>query len=115
MKTWRNFTVVWLCVACVACASLGLAPAKSFDDRLAYAYGSNTALRTAATNSLTAGSISSGDAEEVLKLTDQARALLDAAKLASASGDPQTADGKLLLATNILTQLRVYLGSRGVT
>lgn len=114
MKALHLNVLMVACLLFVGCTSMGLAPAKSFDDKLAYAYGTNTALRSAATNSLSAGSLSSDDAEEVLRLTDQARALLDSAKLASASGDPTTADGKLLLATNILTQLRAYLTSRGV-
>jgi hypothetical protein len=45
----------------------------------------------------------------VLKSTDSARELLDAAKVASGGGDIQTAEGRLALATNVLTELQAYL------
>jgi hypothetical protein len=90
-----------------ACAAL--APAKSFDDRLAYAYGAHTAVLAAAANSLSVHELSSTDAEQVLKLADDSRRVLDAARLAAGAGDVKTAEGQLALATNILTQLQTYL------
>lgn len=96
------------------CAQLGLATAKSFDERLAYAYGVNTAVREASTSALNAKTIASTDMEHVLKLTDEARGILDAARVASRVGDLQTAEARLLLATNILAELQAYLRNRGV-
>jgi hypothetical protein len=49
---------------------------------------------------------------QVLKLADESRALLDAARAAAKVGDPTTANGKLVLATSILTQLQTYLRSK---
>lgn len=88
------------------CAQLGLAPAQSFDQKLAYAYGVSIAVQQAATSELVAKQITKEDAQQVLSLHDQARALLDAARLV---GDPTEAQNKLLLATQILTQLQLYL------
>ena len=94
------------------CAQLGLAPAQSFDQKLAYAYGTHIAVQQTATQALTAGDITSADAEQVLKLADESRALLDGARAASGAGDPSTAEGRLVLATTILTQLQAYLRSK---
>lgn len=93
------------------CASLGLAPAESFEQKLAYQYGIHTAVQQAASQALNDRAISSADATQVLKLADDARALLDGARIASQSGEVSTANGRLLLATNILVQLQAYLRS----
>ena len=96
-----------------ACASLGLTPADSFDARLAYAYGTHTAILQAATAAVTAGTISPKDGETVLSLAQQSRTLLDSAR-AVENTDPTTAAGRLALAANILNQLQTFLQSRGV-
>lgn len=106
----RKLAIVpFLLVLLAACASLGLAPASSFSDRLAYSYGTHTAVLTSATQSLEAGEISSEDASRVLKVADEARTALDAAKLAAGAGDVSTAEGRLQLATALLTNLQAYL------
>lgn len=97
--------LLWL----AACAQVGLQPAQSFEQRLAYAYATNTAVREASTAALTAGEISADDMAHVLALNDQARALLDAARIASGAGDLGTAEARLTLATSVLTQLQTYL------
>ena len=100
------------CALLVGCAQLGLAPAKSFEDKLAYAYGSHAAVQTAAAQALDAREISSADGEAVLALADQSRVLLDAARTANLAGDVTTAEGRLALASSVLTQLETYLRSR---
>jgi hypothetical protein len=67
----RRFALVLLAVAMTACATL------SFDQRLAGAYATNTSIRSTAAAALDGGRISSESAENVLALTDQARAVLD--------------------------------------
>ena len=96
-----------------ACASLGLAPADSFDARLAYAYGTHTAVLQAASAAVNAGTLTPKDGEAVLTLAQQSRTLLDSAR-AVESTDPSTAAGRLTLAASILTQLQTFLQSRGV-
>lgn len=101
-------------VACLAaCPGLGLQPAGTFKEKLAYAYSTHTALQNAAASSLAAHEITSADAEAVLKIADESRQVLDAAKVADSAGDPKTAEGRLLLATSILEQLQTYLRSKG--
>lgn len=91
------------------CAQLGLAPASTFEERLAYAVSQNAAVRQAAASSLEAGDIQVDDAQRILKVTDQVRDALNAAKLASGVGDTQTAEGRLQLATALLLELQRYL------
>lgn len=92
-----------------ACAQLGLAPASSLSDRIAYGYGTHTAVLESTTAALEAGDISLEDAQRILKVADQARTALDAAKLALGAGDVQTAEGRLQLAVSLLTELQNYL------
>lgn len=94
------------------CATLGLAPASTFDERLAYAVSQNAAIRQTAANALDAGEIQLADAQYVLKTTDETRTFLDAAKAASGAGDISTAEGRLGLATSVLTTLQTYLRSK---
>lgn len=95
------------------CASLGLAPADSFDARLAYAYGTHTAVLEAASTAVSAGTLSPKDGKTVLSLAAQSRTLLDSAR-AVENTDPTTAAGRLTLAVNVLTQIQTYLQSKGV-
>jgi hypothetical protein len=94
-----------------ACASLGLAPAQSFEQKLAYGYGTYTAVQAAAAQAMSDHVLPSADGSQVLKLADESRALLDAAKAANKVGDLTTANGKLVLATQVLVQLQSYLRS----
>jgi len=104
---------MWMMLLIAACAAF--APAKSFDQQMAYAYGTHTAIVQAATASLTAGSLSATDGDAVLKLALQSRAILDGAKVAAGMGDMTTAQGQLALAINILTELQTFLHSRTKT
>jgi len=107
----RLLAVVLLVLA--GCAWLGLEPAKSFDDRLAYAYGTNTALREASISALDARTITSANMEHIMSINGQVRVLLDAAR-SLRGADPSTAEGRLLAATKLLTELQTYLRARGV-
>lgn len=106
----RHYALAYvLCALLTACSSLGLAPAKSLSDRLAYSYGVLTAVNNTAAQEVNAGTLKTEDAEHILKIGDEARALLDGAKSLLATGDEAGANNKLVLATAILTQLQTYL------
>src|SRR6266852_6028243 len=94
-----------------SCSSVGLAPAQSFDQKLAYAEQVDTSVLTASTASLRAGQISSADQQQVITMADQAKALIDSAKLLEAT-DPIQANAKLALASAVLTQIQSYLTAR---
>lgn len=108
----RKLAIIPLLFLITACASLGLAPASSFEERLAYAVSQNAAVRSAAAVSLERQEIALEDAQRVLKITDEVRTALDSARLASGVGDVSTAEGRLQLATAILVELQTYLRSR---
>lgn len=111
LRLTRNSAAFFLlAVLLTACAAFQ--PAQSFDTQLAYAYGTHTAVLTAAANAVEHNTLSSADAKEVLQVADDAKTLLDAAKLAAGVGDLTTAEGKLALATNLLQQLLDYLNAR---
>ena len=108
----RKLAIIPLLLILTACASLGLAPASSFEERLAYAVSQNAAVRNTAAVSLERNEIALEDAQRVLKITDEVRTALDAARLAAGAGDVSTAEGRLQLATSILIELQNYLRSR---
>lgn len=111
MKLKPTLILPLLALLIASCASLGITSPESFDQKLIYAYGVNTSVLTAATASLRAHEISSDDHAEAMKLSDQAKTLLDSAKLLSGT-DPNAANAKLQLATTVLTELQAYLNSR---
>jgi hypothetical protein len=116
MKTFRNtiLQLLAMCMLLTACTQAGLAPAQSLEEKIAYGYSVNAAVRTSAAQALKAGSINISDAKQALVITDTARDALDAASTANGQGDTTTAMGKLAMATALLTQLQQYLQTKGV-
>lgn len=108
------YSMLAVCMLITACTQVGLAPADSFDQKLAYGYGAVAAVRTSAAQAVTAGTISTADARSVLAVTDTARATLDAAGTANVAGDTSTALGKLAAASALIAQLQQFLTARGV-
>lgn len=96
------------------CADLGLEQAQTLDQRLAFAYGAHMAVLDAAAVGVQTGKLTAEDGEHVLKLADESRLLLDAGRVAAGGGDISTAEGRLVLALGVLTQLQTYLNTRGV-
>lgn len=107
----RHYALTFLlCAVLSACASLGVTEPKSLSDRLAYGYGTYTAVVSSAANAVSAGDITKDDGAEVLKLTDQARSILDGAR-ATVDTDPAGASRKAELAIAVLAQAQNYLRS----
>lgn len=94
----------------VACQQLGVPSPETFNQKLAVAYTSVTAVRTTATQLLAARKISPDDAENVNASADVARAGLDVARRTS---DPAAANAKLTAAVAALTALQTYLATKG--
>jgi hypothetical protein len=116
MKSIRNtiLLVLSMFVLLTACTQMGLAPAQGLDEKIAYGYSVDAAVRTSAAQALNAGTINVADAKQVLVATDSARVVLDGASAASRYGDVPTAMQKLATATALLTQIQQYLQSKGV-
>lgn len=96
----------------IGCASLGLATPKTFEERLAYAYNQHTAALQTITNTTNLRLISSRDAVALLAIADQSRLLLDSSRMAFSGADLQSAEGRLVLATNVLRELENYMVTR---
>lgn len=96
------------------CESIGLTQPQSVEQRLVYAYSTHTATLEAAATGVATGRLSAADGEQVLRLADESRLLLDGARIAAGAGDTSTAEGRLTLALGVLTQLQTYLNARGV-
>lgn len=105
--------IFFLVLMLAGCASIGLEAPQSFGDRLAYAEGLNIGLRDASTDALNNREITSGDMEHVMAVNAQAKELLASARLLMGT-DLTSAEGKLLAATRLLTELQTYLRARGV-
>lgn len=109
MTAIRQWFVLALLALLTGCAALGLQPAESFNERLAYQYGNATAVLKAATSSYSVGALSKADFQTVIDGTDQAKGVLDTARIAYNAGDIQTAEGRLLVAIELLTILQQKL------
>lgn len=107
MKTQALLPLFFILLA--GCAQLGLEPARTFEDRLAYAVSQNAAVRTASARSLDAGDITAEDMQSIMKINDEVRTILDAAKLAAGTGDLSSAEARLSLALALLVKLQDHL------
>jgi len=96
-----------------ACAQLGLPTAQTFDQKLAVSYSTVTAARNSAVTLLSAGKITSDDAQNVQTQCDNIRSALDLARVAYKAGDTTTANTKLDTTITALTALQAYLTSKG--
>ncbi len=96
-----------------ACASLGIAPAQSFHQKLAYSYGIHTAVLQAATQAVQTGKLSSAEATQILDMADQSKVLLDTAGSLSLAGDVAGANNRLALASAALSALQTFLNTHG--
>lgn len=112
MKHLRYAPLIAALILLSACASLALPPAQNFTGRLAYAYAQNTGAREAGAKALDAGKITADDARYTLRVTDEARVLIDAAGAAYAAGDVQSAEGRLTLVLATLDSINAYLDAR---
>lgn len=111
MKTLRvGLAAALMILMMVACANQ-LAVPKSFDQKVAYANGSLTAVLEATAASLDAHQISSDDARAVREMAKQASGFLDSAQQ---FGEGPKGTSQLALATGVLTQLQAYLNARSM-
>lgn len=113
MKLFRTLTLAFLAVALAACAQLGLAPADTFNKRVAVAVTTVQTVSDAATASLQAGKLSLSDAKNVATTSRQALQAIDVATTLHAT-NAQAGEDKLAATLAILTALQSYLATQGV-
>lgn len=103
----------FIAITLQACTSLGLIPAQTLDQKLAYGYaGVTTALNTIAT-ATTAGQLTSAQATHANDLVLQVKSILDDAR-GLESNNATVAQNDLTLALSSLTAVQTYLTSAGV-
>src|SRR5450631_2329824 len=88
------------------CQLLGITKPLSFDEQLATAYVSQTAVLNATTTAVNAHSITSAQGQHVLTMAQQSRALLDEAKTLETAGNVTAASTELTLAATALKALQ---------
>ncbi len=110
----RRLAAALVLLHLVGCTALGLAPAQTFDEKLAYAYGTHTAVLQATASAKAAGTLTAADVQHVVAIADQVRALLDGAR-AVESTNPTGAADRLRLATSVLSELQTWLRGKGIT
>lgn len=113
----RKHQIAFLALALTVlagCGYFGMPKPETTTERLAYAHSTVNSVVAATTNALNANAIGVSDAEYVSKTAKETRMLLDAVELALSAGDIATAEGRLVLAQNVLSELQRYLAARGV-
>lgn len=114
-RTAKDIREIWLTLIGIVVATTLLGACKAFvepetlEQRLAYAYGTHTAVLNTAASGVALGELTPEEGESVLALADRALLILDSARFALNAGDPRTAEGQLRLALGVLTELQDYL------
>lgn len=117
MKSLKRTQYAFLSVLLLAlagCSYFGLPKPENLTERLAYAHSAVNSVIVSTTNALNVDAISVADAQYVRKSASDTRQFLEAAEVALTAGDLETAEARLILAQNILSQLQRYLAAKGV-
>lgn len=94
------------------CALFGLESPNTWNERLSYAYTLETGAANAIEAQSNSGQLTRDDANKLVDIVQNAKALTDGARDAMRGGDATTAEGKLRLARSILVEINEYLGER---
>lgn len=108
----RKLSVLAFITLLVGCSSLGLSTPKGFDQSLAEAYGTHTAVASAAAVAVSTGALTSAEGASIQAQVLSSRQLLDAAKSVEVN-NPTGAQNDLNLALTALTALQTYLNAQG--
>ena len=116
MSPNQNRVMIWagLMVALFIGGCESFTKPQGFEQRVAYSYGTYTAVVNTAAHGTEIGTLSTSDAETTLDMARNARQLLDLAHAAYKRGDEIEANDRLALALTVLTELQRYLERRGL-
>ena len=112
MKALKLPFVTALFLLIAACQLFGVEKPETFNQRLAYVYGTQTAVAQQIAEKTRAGLLGSEDNARFLRMVEDSKQIADGARTAMAGGDTSTAEGKLLLARNILVEVDAYVRSK---
>lgn len=99
--------------AFTGCTTLGLAPAQTLDQKIAYAYGGVTGVLQSIATATTAGTLTSSQANAANNMALQVKTVLDTARSLETTNATSAAND-LALATAALTAVQSFLTSNGV-
>lgn len=108
MHRIRTAFVTLAAFALVACAGLGLQAPESFNERLAYATSTTSAVYDSIAQGTRAGDISPDDAEDLIEITDRARNLIISARAIRDAGNEAEASRQLALALAIVSEVQRF-------
>lgn len=108
----KRFVSIVILTLLTACAQLGIAPADTFNKKLAAGYVTVQTVAEGTTSLLKAQKISKGDAQNVAATNVTALTALDTAADMSKT-NIGAADTKLTATIGILTALQAYLATKG--
>lgn len=111
-RWWLFYFFYALIVGSFVAGCESLPKPQGFEQRLAYAYGTYTAVVDTAATQVEAGRLSAQDGAKVLELSDQARSFLDLSRVAYELHDEILARERLDLAIVVLSELQRYLEAR---
>ena len=94
-----------------SCSSLGLAPAKIFKDKLAYAHASHKSASELSLSALSSGVITLDRANSIRKELAKALVDLELVEIMNSEGQADTALAKLAGINAILLRLRAEMGA----
>lgn len=90
------------------CSALGLQSPESFNERLAYATATTSAVYDSIAQATRAGDIAPDDAEDLIEIADRARDLLISARAIRDAGQEAEASRQLALALAIVTEVQRF-------
>jgi hypothetical protein len=94
------------------CQSIGLQEPQNLEQRILYVNKQLEAAANVIGSSVRHGQLTKEQAQEALDLVKQGAVLSDASSFALTKGDIETAEGRLILLTDILAQVQVVLNKR---
>ena len=105
----KLYSVPFVVLLLAACTLFGVEKPETFNQRIAYVYGTQIAVAQQIADKTRSGVISPDDNERYVSIVEDAKAVADGARDAMQVGDTETAEGKLRLAQNILVQVDEFL------
>ena len=122
MRLFRALVATLVTAVIGACTAVGMAPADTFNKKVASAYALVNTVADSATAAYTAGKLSDADRTNVISTSSAAIAAIGVARRVRAEECPPTApatctsakaDDKLTATLTVLTALQSYLATQG--
>lgn len=105
----RKITILFLLLFTTACASVGLTPPQSVEDRIQYGKAGVASVYKSIAALATAEKINKAEGKQLLADADSVSAALNVAQVAFSQGDSKGADAALTSALLVLQNLQLQI------